>query len=114
MSSLSAMRERPLFSASRRPPVPPRPVAETPPPPLAQPEHPPFTLVGTAIGKTQNVAVILDPTTKNLVRLHSGEAASQWNLRINQFISISTFTRHIGETVFEGTDFGWVILQLPH
>ncbi len=81
MSSLSAMRERPLFSSSRRPPVPPRPVAETPPPPSAEPEHPPFTLVGTAIGKTQNVAVILDPTTKNLVRLHSGEATSQWNLR---------------------------------
>jgi hypothetical protein len=81
MSSLSAMRERPLFSASRRPPVPSRPVAETPPPPLAEPEHPPFTLVGTSIGKTQNVAVILDPTTKNLVRLHSREAASQWNLR---------------------------------
>jgi hypothetical protein len=81
MSSLSAMRERPLFSASRRPPVRPRPVAETPPPPSAEPEHPPFTLVGTAISKTQNIAVILDQTTKNLVRLHSGEAASRWNLR---------------------------------
>jgi hypothetical protein len=81
MSSLSAMRERPLFSASRRPSPPPRPVVETPPSPSAEPEHPPFTLVGTAIGKTQNVAVILDPTTKNLVRLHSGEAASLWNLR---------------------------------
>ena len=80
ISSLSAMRERPLFSASRRPPVPPRPVAETPPPPSAEPEHPPFTLVGTAIGKTQNVAVILDQTTKNLVRLHFGEATSRWNL----------------------------------
>jgi hypothetical protein len=81
MSSLSAMRERPLFSTSRRPPVLSRPGAEAPPLPLVEPEHPPFTLVGTAIGKMQNVAVILDPTTKNLVRLHSGEAASQWNLR---------------------------------
>jgi hypothetical protein len=81
MSSLSAMRERPLFSASRRPPAPTRPVVETPPSPSAEPEHPPFTLVGTAIGKTQNVAVILGQTTKNLVRFHSGEAASQWNLR---------------------------------
>lgn len=81
LSSLSAMRERPLFSASRRPPMPPRPVAETPLPPSAEAQHPPFTLVGTAIGKTQNVAIILDPTTKKFVRLHSGEAASQWSLR---------------------------------
>jgi hypothetical protein len=81
MSSLSAMREWPLFSASRRPPARPRPVAETPPPPSAQPEHPPFTLVGIAISKTQNIAVILDQTTKNLIRFHSGEAASRWNLR---------------------------------
>ena len=68
LSSLSAMRERPLFSASRRPPMPPRPVAETPLPPFAEPQNPPFTLVGTAIGKTQNVAIILDPTTKKFVR----------------------------------------------
>jgi hypothetical protein len=33
---------------------------------------------------------------------------------INQFISISMFTRHIGETVLiKGAHFGWVILQLP-
>jgi hypothetical protein len=52
ISSLSATRERPIFSASRRPPAP-MPVAEAPPPPPAEPEHPPFTLVGTAIGKSQ-------------------------------------------------------------
>jgi general secretion pathway protein N len=86
ISSLSATRERPIFSPSRRPPAPPTPpvpVAETPPPPPppAKPEQPPFTLVGTAIGKPQNVALILDQTTKNLVRLHVGEAVSGWYLR---------------------------------
>jgi general secretion pathway protein N len=84
ISSLSATRERPIFSASRRPPVPPAPpmpLAEAPPPPPAEPEQPPFTLVGTAVGKPQNVALVLVQTTKNLVRLHVGEAASGWCLR---------------------------------
>jgi hypothetical protein len=82
---LSATRERPLFSASRRPPAPPpppMPVAEAPPPPPpAEPEAPPFTLVGTAVGTPWNVALVIDQTTKSLVRLHVGEAASGWYLR---------------------------------
>jgi hypothetical protein len=81
---LSATRERPVFSASRRPPAPPPPmeVAEAPPPPPpAEPEAPPFTLIGTAVGRPRNVALILDQTTKSLVRLHVGEAASGWYLR---------------------------------
>jgi len=85
ISLLSATRERPVFSASRRPPAPPSPpmrVAEAPPPPPpAVPEQPPFTLVGTAIGTPRNVALILDQTSKSLVRLHVGEAASGWYLR---------------------------------
>ncbi len=84
ISSLSATRERPIFSASRRPPASPLgpvPIAEAPPPKPAESERPPFTLVGTAIGKPQNVALILVQTTKNLVRLHVGEATSGWYLR---------------------------------
>jgi general secretion pathway protein N len=83
ISSLSATRERPLFTSSRRqpaPPEPPQPVAEAPPPPTVA-EQPPFGLVGIVIGKPQNVALILDQTTKNLIRLHVGEAASGWYLR---------------------------------
>ena len=82
---LSATRERPLFSASRRPPAPPPPpmavVEAPPPPPPAAPETPPFTLIGTAVGQPQDVALIIDQTTKSLVRLHIGEAASGWYLR---------------------------------
>lgn len=84
ISLLSATRERPVFSSSRRPPAPPpppMPVAEAPPPPPAAPEQPPFTLVGTAIGTPRDVALVLDQTTKSLVRLHVGEAASGWYLR---------------------------------
>jgi general secretion pathway protein N len=75
------------LSASRRPPAPPAPLAPPPvpvaeaPPLPAEPERPPLTLVGTAIGKPQNVALVLNQTTKSLTRLHVGEAASGWYLR---------------------------------
>src|SRR3984893_13282647 len=85
VSSLAATHERPIFSVSRRPPAPPvvAPlVAQAPAAaPKLDPERPPLTLVGTAIGKPQNVAVVLDQATKNIVRLHVGEAVSGWFLR---------------------------------
>jgi general secretion pathway protein N len=85
VSALDATRERPVFSASRRPPRPPvvaeRVVAAPPPPKPAEPEHPLLTLVGTAIGTPKNVAVVLDRTTKTIVRLHVGETVSGWILR---------------------------------
>ena len=85
ISALDATRERPVFSASRRPPMPPvvaeRVVAPPPPPKPAEPEQPLLTLVGTAIGQAKNVALVLDRTTKTLVRLHVGEGVSGWILR---------------------------------
>jgi len=85
IDALDATRERPVFSASRRPPMPPvvaqRVTAPPPPPKPAEPEQPLLTLVGTAIGAPKNVAVVLDRTTKTLVRLHVGEAVSGWILR---------------------------------
>jgi general secretion pathway protein N len=85
LSALGATRERPVFSASRRPPMLPvvaeRVAAAPPPPKPAEPEQPLLTLVGTAIGKPKNVAVVLDRSTKTLVRLHVGEAVSGWILR---------------------------------
>ena len=87
ITSLPVTQERPLFSASRRPPAPPAPLAPPPmpvgaaPPPPAEPERPPLTLVGTAIGNPQNLALILNQTTKSFIRLHVGEAALGWYLR---------------------------------
>jgi hypothetical protein len=83
LSSLSATRERPLFSASRRPPPPspasPASIAKSSPP--AEPERPPLTLQGTAIGKPRDIALVLDEATKGSVRLRVGEAAEGWRLR---------------------------------
>jgi hypothetical protein len=85
VSTLDATRERPVFSASRRPPMPPvvaqRVAAPPPPPKPAEPEQPLLTLVGTAIGNPKNVAVVLDRTTKTLVRVHVGDVASGWIVR---------------------------------
>ncbi|MGA7386066.1 MAG: hypothetical protein WBW81_15650 [Methylocella sp.] len=85
ISALDATRERPIFSASRRPPIPPvvaqRVVAAPPPPKPAEPEQPLLTLVGTAIGEPKKVAIVLDRSKKILVRLHVGEAVSGWILR---------------------------------
>jgi general secretion pathway protein N len=82
LSSLTATRERPLFSPSRRGPAvielasvpPPRPV-------ISQPRRPLLALVGTIAGETQGFAIFFDDTTKGIVRLKTGEAHSGWTLR---------------------------------
>ena len=105
ISALTATQERPLFSPSRRrPPVAAQSVVEPPPPPPppAESEHPLLKLVGTAISEPQNVAVVLDQTTKNLVRVHVGEAISGWFLR-----SVGSRTMTIEK------DSKMVILALP-
>jgi len=81
MSSLSVTRERPLFSASRRPlpPSPPASIAKSSPP--AELERPPLTLQGTAIGKPRDIAVVFDEAAKGSVKLHIGEATEGWYLR---------------------------------
>jgi hypothetical protein len=88
LSSLSATRERPLFTPSRRPPTPPavagpppvEPVAAAPPPP-AGPERPQLTLVGAVGSESGGIAIFLDQTTNDIVRLKTGESHSGWKLR---------------------------------
>jgi general secretion pathway protein N len=87
LSSLTATRERPLFSASRRPP--PAPVAavpvvqavRAPPPPRPrEPERPRLLLVGT-VGGEDGIAVFVDQATQAVVRLRTGEGHDGWVLR---------------------------------
>jgi len=86
LRSLSATRERPIFSPSRRPPPPPvvaaLNVGPAPPPPRpAEPDHPLLTLVGTVIGDGGGIGVFLDQATKNMVRLKTGQDYDGWTLR---------------------------------
>jgi general secretion pathway protein N len=86
LSVLTTTQERPIFSASRRPP--PRavvgpliepvaaPVVQKP----AEPEHPPLVLIGAVVGESDAIAVFLDRTSLAVVRLRAGEAHSGWEL----------------------------------
>jgi general secretion pathway protein N len=84
LSSLTTTQERPIFSASRRPP--PRavaaPVVERSAPPLrpAEPERPMLALIGAVVGDTDAIAVLFDRTTQKIVRLRTGETHAGWQL----------------------------------
>ncbi len=83
-SKLSATRDRPLFSVSRRPPTPAAPAAPAPTSTVAQapaPETPPFTLVGTIVGGDSRIAIFYDDTSKIASGVREGERASGWTLR---------------------------------
>jgi hypothetical protein len=99
LSALTATRTRPLFTPSRRPPAPivasvPVAAPRPPPPPTAVPQHPNLTLVGTVAGENEGVAVFIDTTTRDTVRLRTGEGHSGWIL---QSIERRTATLQRGE-----------------
>jgi general secretion pathway protein N len=85
-SALNGTRERPIFSASRRPP--PRailaPVVEQAaapvPPKVALPEPSSMQLLGAVVGDKDAIAILLDQTTKEVVRLRVGEDRRGWTL----------------------------------
>ena len=85
ISKLSATRDRPLFSPSRRPRTPATPAAPGPTPTMpAQsiaPETPPFTLVGTIIGENSRIAIFFDEALKTATGVKEGESDSGWTLR---------------------------------
>lgn len=86
--ALSATRDRPLFSPSRRPPAPAvaaAPIAEPAPPPpqqkLAEPERPPMTLVGTIISARERIAIFVNPTSNVTSRVRLGASESGWTVK---------------------------------
>jgi hypothetical protein len=85
LRSLTATRERPLFSPSRRPPLPPAvaaayvPTAIAPPKPV-EPGHPSLILLGTIVGDSQGIGIFLD-AANTVVRLKTGEDHDGWILR---------------------------------
>jgi general secretion pathway protein N len=85
LSVLTATQERPIFSASRRPPpsavAGPRiepvvaPVAKP-----AEPELPALALIGAVVGDRDAIAVFLDRTNQKIVRLRAGDTHAGWVL----------------------------------
>ena len=86
LSQLSATRDRPIFSPSRRPPAPvvAAPIYVPPPAPRvakAEPERPPLTLVGTIMGERDAIAVFVLQGTGTTIRLRPNESHEGWVLR---------------------------------
>ena len=87
LKSLSATRERPIFLPSRRPPAPAvaaapvEPPKPPPPPPPAEPERPALRLLGIVSGTTDGFAIFVSDTTRDIIRLKTGEGHEGWILR---------------------------------
>jgi general secretion pathway protein N len=86
LSTLTATRERPLFTPARRAPAPAvaGPVSPPPPPPPpapTEPERPQLVLIGAIASETEGFAVFLDRATNNVVRLKTGQDHGGWVLR---------------------------------
>jgi hypothetical protein len=86
LSRLSATRDRPLFSASRRPPAPAAvAAAPSPPQPVAAPpptaSRPSLLLIGTLVGESLRIGIFHDEATTKTLRLAVGENHDGWNLR---------------------------------
>jgi general secretion pathway protein N len=85
LSALTATQERPIFSASRRPP--PRAVAaspvdevRSPPPPKPVEAPPPLLLVGAVVGEGDAIAILVNRIDQKVVRLRQGESLGGWSL----------------------------------
>jgi hypothetical protein len=84
LSQLSMTRDRPIFSPSRRPPAPAAlPVIAKPVEPAKpmQPETPPFILVGTVAGEDSGIAVFVEQSGENSIRLRLNESHQGWTLQ---------------------------------
>ena len=83
LGSLSATRERPIFSSSRRPPPP---AAVTPQTqqfmPINGQNGPSLTLVGTVAEDGEGIAVFRDDSSKDILRLRTGESHLGWRLSV--------------------------------
>ena len=86
LSVLTATQERPIFSASRRPPqravvAPPVDQVTAPIPQKAlEPERPSLALIGAVVGDSDAIAIFLDRTSQKFVRLRQGESHAGWVL----------------------------------
>jgi hypothetical protein len=86
LKSLTFTRDRPLFTPSRRPPAPPVADIEPPPPVVAvkpaEPERrPQLSLIGVMVSEKDAMAIFLDETTREVLRLRKNQGHNGWILR---------------------------------
>ncbi|MBR0786760.1 general secretion pathway protein GspN [Bradyrhizobium iriomotense] len=84
LAALTDTNERPIFSASRRSPLPPvisAPATQAPPvPPVPPPAELRLVLVGTVVGGDQSVGIFVDETSKATLRLKLDGDYQGWRL----------------------------------
>lgn len=80
LDAITATRERPIFTQSRRPPplAMAQPMAENAP--AAVLSAPPFSLIGTLVGDREKIALVLDNGSQTVLRLPIGGSASGWSV----------------------------------
>jgi general secretion pathway protein N len=84
LEQLSATRDRPIFSLSRRPPPAVEPAAAVASPPMQaaqQPERPQLSLIGTILSGGGGLAIFVDQATKAPLRIRIGADYQGWMLR---------------------------------
>lgn len=95
LNSLSATRERPIFSVSRRPlalqaPDPPLPIDPVPAPVAAPASRDVLALdlIGTVVGGGTSLAIVRNPATRTVTRLREGQETAGWRLTLVKLRSI--------------------------
>ena len=78
LSALTNMRDRPIFTPTRRPPKLPSVPAPTL---MAEPSHPELVLLGVITEGTGGLAIFRDEKTHLVVRLQIGQTYAGWTLR---------------------------------
>ncbi len=88
LSALAEIRERPLFSSSRRPPpiapplgAPSPAVEQAAPQTKTAQEPPPWALIGTIVGPAASVAIVQNSGTQAVSRIRLGDEESGWRVR---------------------------------
>jgi general secretion pathway protein N len=93
LDELTATRERPLFSSTRRPPeVEPPPQAAAP---ITEATSMPFELVGIVLGSDVSAAIFRNTESKEETRVGKGEKIGNWNV---EEISERAVVLHGGDT----------------
>jgi len=82
LDSLQATRDHPLFTPSRRPPVPLIPVKPSENvDPIPEPEKPSITLTGVLYSENLRIGIFTDEKEKKIFRARVGDTISGWTLR---------------------------------
>jgi len=80
LERLSATRERPLFSPTRRPPPAPPTIVEGPPPPPPPPAAPPVALLGVVMDGENARAIIRPSPAEKMTRVGIGDDVGGWKV----------------------------------